>query len=617
MLSSSTKTLSGTYTAGYSLSSSYTGVRITSAAMVLGAAGTPGYGLGGNAGNAGDGLVVTNYSVVRNAGLIEGGAGGAGTDGSFTVDGGNGGDGGVGARLTGIVINTGTIEGGAGGQGGSSSSGSFAYGYETGVYGGGGGAGGAGVYLSAGTLTNHGVILGGTGGAGGSCPNGSRGGGPNGVGVLVNSHASLVNLGLIEGGSGVTLTNASLSNGSSTNRTATINGGVVAYASSITNNGTITGRVIVHDSQVTNLGTIAGGDIAVWGFGATEVYNSKLIAGGYNAGVALEDGGLVVNNADGTIEGNFFGVYCLSFSAAMTVVNFGMISCTRFNSVQLRTADSRLIVEGGSKLVGDVIGGFGTLEMGAGAGAGSISGIGSKYQLFSAFQVDGGGLWSVSGVNTMNGDLTVQSSARLRLGGTWDPFGGTSPTAGIGVLGALTNDGVITVAGAELSVTGAVSGRGTVMINDGLAFFQSNVSQSVHFGSGGGELMLSSAEDLTGHISGFSSSGLTTLDLLDIGFVSASEATFSGNTKGGVLTVSDGTTTAQFRLLGNFTGATWVTADDGAGGVTVVAGPSTMTRVPGFISAMASFASANHAVSATSMDPAKPPPQLVLVSPGR
>ena len=420
-----------------------------------------------------------------------------------------------------------------------------------------------------------------------------------------------------------------MSNGSGAHRAGVINGGVSAQASSIANFGSIGGAVYATNSQVMNYGSIGGtvnadnsqvtnfgtidGYNGVFSFVTAQVTNANLIHGDRYGVVLLGSGSLVVNQANATIEGGRFGVTPEILYGVMTVVNFGTISGS-LCSVYFRGGASRLIVEKGSTLIGTAFGARGTLELAAGGGA--ITGIGSHYYDFGAMQVDAGGVWRMSGVNTLGGDLTNQSGARLRLGGSWDPFGGTTPTADMGVIGALTNDGILTVGGAELSVTGAVSGRGTVMINDGLAFFQSDVSQTVRFGTAGGELMLSSAETFTGRITGFSSAGLTTLDLRDIGFASTSEATFSGNTKSGVLTVSDGTTTAQFRLLGDFTGATWVTADDGAGGVTVVAGASTTTRVPGFASAMASFAPANHTASATALDPAKSPAPLVLVSPG-
>jgi len=71
--------------------------------------------------------------------------------------------------------------------------------------------------------------------------------------------------------------------------------------------------------------------------------------------------------------------------------------------------------------------------------------------------------------------------------------------------------------------------------------------------SGLGTLRLADSQDYCAAISGFSAKGLTALDLRDIGFVSAGEASFSGTSVEGVLTVSDGAHTARITLIGNFT----------------------------------------------------------------
>ena len=90
--------------------------------------------------------------------------------------------------------------------------------------------------------------------------------------------------------------------------------------------------------------------------------------------------------------------------------------------------------------------------------------------------------------------------------------------------------------------------------------------------------------------------GSTALDLRDIGFVSGSEATFSGTAAGGVLTVTDGKHTAKIAFTGDYLGSSWVASSDGAGGVIVVdpappPAPSSPARPspPAFISAMAAM----------------------------
>jgi hypothetical protein len=98
----------------------------------------------------------------------------------------------------------------------------------------------------------------------------------------------------------------------------------------------------------------------------------------------------------------------------------------------------------------------------------------------------------------------------------------------------------------------------------------SSFAQNVTFSGAVAELELADSKTYTGSITGFSKVGKTSLDLRDIGFVSSTEATFSGNATGGVLTVSDGTRTAKITLAGDYTQSTFVASSDGLGGVSVV-----------------------------------------------
>ena len=62
--------------------------------------------------------------------------------------------------------------------------------------------------------------------------------------------------------------------------------------------------------------------------------------------------------------------------------------------------------------------------------------------------------------------------------------------------------------------------------------------------------------------------------------MSAGEATYSGTKTGGVLTVTDGTHTAQIHLTGNYLSSTFVASSDGHGGVTIVDPPATAALPP-------------------------------------
>ena len=90
--------------------------------------------------------------------------------------------------------------------------------------------------------------------------------------------------------------------------------------------------------------------------------------------------------------------------------------------------------------------------------------------------------------------------------------------------------------------------------------------------------------------------GATSLDLGDIAFGTSTNASFAGTAASGLLTVTDGAHTAKIKLLGNYTGSTFMVSSDGHGGTTVI-DPTPPAQAPAinlppshpFISAMAGF----------------------------
>src|SRR5262249_26975020 len=92
--------------------------------------------------------------------------------------------------------------------------------------------------------------------------------------------------------------------------------------------------------------------------------------------------------------------------------------------------------------------------------------------------------------------------------------------------------------------------------------------QPVTFTGPTGALKLDNAVAFTGQVSGLS--GSDALDLGDISFGANTTATYLGNTSGGVLTVSDGTHTANIDLVGNYLSSSGDLASDGHGGTVVV-----------------------------------------------
>jgi hypothetical protein len=161
-------------------------------------------------------------------------------------------------------------------------------------------------------------------------------------------------------------------------------------------------------------------------------------------------------------------------------------------------------------------------------------------------------------------------------------------------MSAAVNSGSLTVIKGVLLANGAVTGTGSVKIGGGVADFAGAFSQNVAFTSTTGVLELAKSQTYTGQISGFSKTGGTSLDLVDIGFaVATTHASFTGSTISGTLTITDGTHTAHIGLVGDYTASSWFVSSDGHGGTTVIDpphAPAPSGRIAqGLIGAAASF----------------------------
>ncbi len=484
----------------------------------------------------------------------------------------------------GTVINTGLIYGyggdgvrlSAGGvvtNGQSPGDGAVIYDYQRGVVIGGG----------TGTVANHGTIAGGNYGvyltAGGSVTNGSSDdtaalmyGGNFGVLFGALDPGTMSNFGTIKGpgGYGVELEVGGVANnGSPTDATAVITG----YG----------GLELGQGAQGINYGAIDATGLA-------------------GEGVRMFANATLENAAGGSITGHL-GIFANGVS--ITVTNAGTISGTGGTAVSFTSSSDVLVVEAGSAFMGAVTGDGGELRLGSGVG--TLSGLAggnatvsgsmatTTFQNFNTFQIDAGATFVDTEAVTIAGGQTVISEGSLALGAKKAKVtnAGLIETAGAGALtikGALVNTGTLAANGGILKVTGAVSGKGGVaVINGGTLDFGSSFKQAVTFTGGTGTLELGQSQAYTGMITGFSKAGGTLLDLTDIGFVSVNEATFSGTSKGGMLTVTDGTHTARINLKGNYLGSVFVAASDGHGGVLIHDPVAPAGQPLAFVAAMAAF----------------------------
>jgi hypothetical protein len=69
--------------------------------------------------------------------------------------------------------------------------------------------------------------------------------------------------------------------------------------------------------------------------------------------------------------------------------------------------------------------------------------------------------------------------------------------------------------------------------------------------------------------------GQDTLDLRDINPTTVVTPSYSGNSSGGTLTVTDGGHSAHIALVGNYLASTFVASSDGYGGTAIVDPPLT------------------------------------------
>ena len=234
--------------------------------------------------------------------------------------------------------------------------------------------------------------------------------------------------------------------------------------------------------------------------------------------------------------------------------------------------------------------GAGSLVIGASGatltGSGRVVLAGMNSQITGA---GGGMLTNMS--NTISGDgtigglgLEIDNQAGGVIEGTTsqalvlDPGAGTIDNEGLivardGALvitGAVDNAGRLAAAGGDLTVDGPVTGSGLVVISGGTAAFVGALGERAQFLAGGGVLELFQSQSYANRVYGFAANGSTTLDLRDIGFTGSGEASFRPQPYGGILTVSDGTHTADIKLVGAFSNVTFVAASDGQGGVDII-----------------------------------------------
>ena len=124
---------------------------------------------------------------------------------------------------------------------------------------------------------------------------------------------------------------------------------------------------------------------------------------------------------------------------------------------------------------------------------------------------------------------------------------------------------------------GSASSSGSsapVTINNGATSdINAPSTAAVTFAGSSGTLQLDQSASFAGTIAGFT--GQDQLDLTDISFSANTTLGYAANSNnsGGALTVSNGASTANIALLGNYIAASFVTVSDGHGGTLISEAP--------------------------------------------
>jgi outer membrane autotransporter protein len=416
------------------------------------------------AGGSGGGIGSTQNSPGGLTSAVTGGAGGGGTSGGA----GGGGDGVV--LGSGGTVNV-TVTGGAGGVNVAGLAGA--------------GGGGAGIVYTA---TNAPLAIGSavTGGVGGRASQGGGGGG-SGVWVTSNGAVDVTTTGTVAGGNGGSVVLATGSDGGG--------GAGVVF------NGT--GGQLQVDGQVrggTTGGSGTGGagvNIVAGGVTVT-VDNGALIAGGAGGNTSAtpalgSSGGAGSGGAAGgntsIPHGGVGGIGIVAAGGHNTIVTSGAINgatglAGQANAITFSGGNNILELRQGFSFIGDVVAGGNNDLLRLGGDTGStgsfdVSRIGAAlgsnttaYQGFTNFEKVGASTWTLTGTTTQvtpwtlsGGTLSVSSDGALGASsGVLTLNGGTlQNTATFTTARNITltaNGGTLETAGADLTVSGVVSGQG-------------------------------------------------------------------------------------------------------------------------------------------------------------
>ena len=244
-------------------------------------------------------------------------------------------------------------------------------------------------------------------------------------------------------------------------------------------------------------GTITGARSALEGTASATwtITNSGLIAGGTSAataGIRLDAGGLVINQAGGTISGHDAVAF---YAGAGTIVDSGSIG----SPVAFAPGYANLLIaEPGAAFAAKVDGGntlggaaASTLELAPGVAAGTLADLGTQFIKFASINVDSGATWTLTSA-ALGAGYTIYDAGTLTNRGSLGSAITLAPGAVFtNAVGATTNGGSY-----GASVYGAPGGPASVI--NAATIRNSSTADGVKLDSGGNVTNLAG-----GAISGF------------------------------------------------------------------------------------------------------------------
>jgi probable HAF family extracellular repeat protein len=276
--------------------------------------------------------------------------------------------------------------------------------------------------------------------------------------------------------------------------------------------------------------------------------------------------GLLVNNAGATVSDNSAGTLALVGSGGPSSPNGA-----------LNVNAGTFFLNGGNLKAGSItIGSGGTFQTyGNYTGQNALSETITDNGSFSIIKASNA---TISGNISGTGSVIVQDSTKATFSGAISgsenfTFNNSSQTVFTGAISGSENFAL--QSSAKVDITTPISGTGSFTLSSSAQLeFGAADSENVTFGpSSSGVLKIdrSLTAPFTGQLSGLSSSNH--VDLADLTWVQGHmNASFSGSTSGGVLTITNGSQSVGLNLSGDYTHSSWnLSKDSGTG--TLVADP--------------------------------------------